>query len=197
MRTGLASRIRDAAASRADDFGAEDMAKALGLASYAERAQVRVALRDFLKRGEIVCVAHGRYRYSGGSRDVQQKPPQKRVIMWRYLRMRRTVTVMDLMDAARSAEPYVKEWLRALVRMEIVEDCGNGNYLLIADSVEPPPAGKSEPWKMKRRERNLKRRQELAEALTATRVALAATLDVLGAVERLANELCDEDGGGA
>ncbi len=72
----------------------------------------------------------------------QKRLPNKREIMWRLLRMRRRVSVEDLMEMAGVSKDYAKQWLRVLVQREVVRKDQKpglpGAWRLINDQTEMP-----------------------------------------------------------
>jgi len=68
--------------------------------------------------------------------------PDKREVMWRLLKMRRRVTVDDLMEMAGVSRDYARQWLVILVRREVarkIQEPGKaGLWVLINDSAEMP-----------------------------------------------------------
>ncbi len=65
----FAERMR-VAARGLGEFRARDLADAMEVRTYGERAKVRDYVRDFFQRGEFKRVGRGLYRYVPGSRRV-------------------------------------------------------------------------------------------------------------------------------
>ena len=134
MKETFAGRLRDAARSlgrAGSTFTVKDLGHAMGIKTYAEHDTIRSALRDFLRRGEMVRTAPGVFRY-------QERPtvkPQIRERMWRILRARRRVTVEDLQELAGASRSYAEEWLRMLTKRAVVRKCGGGVFRMVEDPV--------------------------------------------------------------
>lgn len=165
----LAQRVRDSARSlggQRESFSASDLFDAVGVRTYREKKRAYNTVRDLVLAGEFERVAPGLYRCS-----TRRKKPQMREIMWRYLRMSRTVTVEDLMQVAECSESYAREWLGILIKRRVVRDHGNGNYQIVKDALEPP------------------RDDEKAERLRELRARKRAAM--IGAVKSVHESVCD------
>jgi hypothetical protein len=121
----------------------------LGLAS-TDRRRVRAALGDLVKGGRAE-------KMGGGSwRPLRREPgqPEKKQIMWDYLRARRRVSKEELMQAADASEHTVKDWLQAYIRLGlVVNEAGPGKeglYRLIKDPVYMPADDLGEIQRRKR-----------------------------------------------
>jgi len=90
-------------------------------------------LCDFRKAGELERVSLGVYALTN-----RKKPEEKRQVMWRVLRMRRLVTIDDLVEMAGVHRDYAGEWLRTLEKQGVVRIGTNGAARLIKDSLEMP-----------------------------------------------------------
>lgn len=73
---------------------------------------------------------------------ILSKKPDIREAMWRVLRMRKRVTVEDMMTMADASQIYAREWLRMLadrgVIRKIQEPGTTAIWVLVRDSVETP-----------------------------------------------------------
>lgn len=117
------------------EFSLADLEEKLGLRLFLERSCLRDRVQYLIGRGELTRCGNGSYRLSGNSKS---KPAQKQQIMWRFLRMQKTVTVEDLCEVAETSQVYAEEWLRHLVSRGIVRDHENGKFQLIKDTFELP-----------------------------------------------------------
>lgn len=139
------------------------------------------ALRDLYRAGELERVGRGEYR----SRARSDAAPKKQTVMWRFLKMRRVVTVDDLVVAGEASQAYAREWLRGLVRKEIVKKREDGAYVLIQDLPAPEPPrddAKAEALRELRR----RRRQRVLDALDQIH---ANVCDICGTMEELADAI--------
>lgn len=134
----------------------------LGLKTRQEHRKLTSTLRDLQRSGRLQRIATGMY-----GPPLQKKLPNKREIMWRILKMRRRVSVEDLMEMAGVSRAYAKEWLRVLVKREVVrkhQQPGQaGIWQLINDSADMP-----EDVNKAARLRNLRLQQKKAVALIDT-----------------------------
>jgi hypothetical protein len=96
------------------------------------------AISDMVERGELKKARPGVYHYEG----VPERAFEKREVMWRVLRARKKVTARYLAMHSGAKIEYVREWLAALARQEIVRRTTKagieGEYQLISDRVEMP-----------------------------------------------------------
>lgn len=118
-KDSFAAKIRTAVKKlRHDTMTYADISSTADLRSTLEEKKMRSTVKDFLKRGEMARIAPGVFRYVGQKKD--NKITEKRRVMWNLLKMMRTVTVEDLQELAEVTYDYALEWLRMLVRREIV-----------------------------------------------------------------------------
>lgn len=73
---------------------------------------------------------------------VPSQKTDKRGAMWRVLRMRKRVTVEDMMTMADAGKDYAREWLSMLAARDVVrkiqEPGKTAVWILVKDSVEMP-----------------------------------------------------------
>lgn len=169
MAKGDAQRIRAALielGSGGKEVTNAQLAAALDMVFNAEKQMLYRTLRAFHKRGEIEKVSRGIYKYIG-----KTDKPQLQQIMWRALRARKTVTIDDLIEIAGASREYTKEFLRMLVKREIIRRIRIGKkykYQLINDPVVMP-----EDTDNAKKLRKL-RQQKRVEALAALEEAESA-----------------------
>lgn len=115
----------------------EEISKELRLKTRQEHRKLTCTLRDLQNAGRLQKIATGMY-----GAPQQKRLPNKREIMWRLLRMRRRVSVEDLMEMAGVSKDYAKQWLRVLVQREVVRKDQKpglpGTWHLINDQAEMP-----------------------------------------------------------
>lgn len=112
----------------------------LGLQTRVAEKKALNALSDLFKAGRLVRVKPATYTLPAAT-CKEVVPIQER--MWRLLRMRRVVSVVDLQELAGASDNYAKEWLRTLTAREVVkriDQPGNRPSLwqLINDTVTMP-----------------------------------------------------------
>jgi hypothetical protein len=122
------------------------------------------ALRDMVKSGELTRVSTGVYARAPRT----ERDQELRQVMWRILRMRKSVTVEDLVEMAGASEAYAREWLRTATRHQIVRQEGD-IYRLIADQVAMPELTDNADKLRALRE---KKKQAVLDALDAANQAL-------------------------
>ncbi len=125
------------------EFGVDELIAPLFLQTRKDKKRCLNALRDHVEAGRLVRAARGRYRLPYADERHRKKPPiHKR--MWNIMRWKGTVTIADLQELTGTSESYAREWLRMLIRREIVRRLPQpGNqpckYQLIKrDQVTPP-----------------------------------------------------------
>lgn len=119
--TGFANRIREAA-KRLDTFGVRELADEIGVQSYAEVAKVRNALRDFRRRGEIIHIARGCWKYCGKEHG-RGKGVRERV--YRAMYAKRVFAVRDLVVLTDADESYTRVLVRRLLKAGRVRKVGD------------------------------------------------------------------------
>ncbi|PLX49145.1 MAG: hypothetical protein C0613_08465 [Desulfobulbaceae bacterium] len=131
----FAARIRKACILlRHDTMTYADISSTADLRSSAEEVKMRYTIADFVKSGEMVRIAPGVLRYVG--KDDSGKITEKRRVMWRILKMRRTVTVEEMQEMAGASNKYALEWLSNLRRIGVVE------------KIPGKPASKPSKWRL-------------------------------------------------
>jgi hypothetical protein len=140
----FAQKVREALLEEAKTGGGEVTASRLSclllLPTARDHKRLLNTLSELATSGRIVRIRQGVYAPAADSRT-----PDKREVMWRLLRMRRTVLVSDLMEMAGVTESYAVEWLHMLNKRNIVVCCGRPTLtgspawrLLATDLVEMP-----------------------------------------------------------
>lgn len=114
-----------------------DISSALFIQTRLDHKRLLNTLSDLSRAGKVVRVRQGVYAEAATAAE-----PDKREVMWRLLKMRRRVTVDDLVEMAGVSRDYAREWLLILVRREVarkIQEPGKaGLWVLINDSAEMP-----------------------------------------------------------
>lgn len=119
-KDSFAEKIRRAALLLRDDsFSFADLSSTADLRSSKEETRMRSTVKDFIRRGEMARIAPSEFRYVGRVKDKAET--EKRLVMWRLLKMRRLVTVEDLEEMAGASKEYILSWLRSLVGQGVVQ----------------------------------------------------------------------------
>ena len=122
MKTGMAQRIREAA-KRLGTFSVRELADEVGVQSYREVAKVRDTLRDFRRRGEVIHVARGCWKYCGKEHTGKGKGVRERV--YRAMYTRRTFAARDLVVLTDADESYIRALIRRLLKTGHVRKTGD------------------------------------------------------------------------
>lgn len=136
MRASYSSMVREAAKQYAQTgatFRVADLEKVVGVQTYEERRKLRKATEELVRRKEFQRVERGLYRYTG--KDAK---PQKQQVMWRFLRMNRSVTLEEVRVVLGVPEKYAQEWFSHLVNRGIVRVEEGGSFRLIKDTLDMP-----------------------------------------------------------
>jgi hypothetical protein len=126
--SGLAAKVREAAAGYDGVFRMMDIVKVLDIRTYAEAKKVRGVVRDFMTTGEVIRVGEGRYVY--GMR------PYKRTladVMWHLIRSHRQFTTDEVERLSGAGRAWVLEYLRGLRHAGILRQRSRGNWELVKD----------------------------------------------------------------
>lgn len=154
-----------------DEITYADLAEKLDLVSDEEKQPLYNAMRDFIKRGEVIRIRRGAVRYNG--RNYDPHPAGKTRCMLRLIRANRrsTVAADDLIANCKVERSTAKEYLNMLVRrgmMRRIPMSGNrpSKYKMIDD---PGP--------------NLVRNDENAEKMRRIREVRKLAREALDAIQ--------------
>uniref|UniRef100_A0A6M3KS64 Putative transcriptional regulator n=1 Tax=viral metagenome TaxID=1070528 RepID=A0A6M3KS64_9ZZZZ len=125
------------------------------------------ALRELVRQGEAERVQAGTYR----SIRRTGKKPELQQVMWRFLRVRRTVCADDLQEISGASRDYALEWLRMLEKHGVVQTFERDHtamFRLIKDTIDMP----ANDEKKARLKRIRQAKRELLASLTAVEFAV-------------------------
>lgn len=154
-----------------------ELSHALMIQTRAAHKRMLNALSDLKQAGRIVRTRQGVYAPAKG-----EKPPEIREIMWRLLRMRRRITVDDLVEMAGASVKYSHDWLQMLESRGVVRKLTQGAasnpcvWQLISDTVEMP-ADTNNAVRL-RELRKKKKQQAMADLLAARELIGKACLAI-------------------
>jgi len=132
----FAERMR-VAARGLGEFRAGELADAMKVRTYGERARVRDYVRDFMKRGELKRVDRGRYRYVAGSRRVTIRQR-----LWNVVRRMPSphFTLDDLEQLTEVNRETIKEFCGWLVRERYAVRVKRGHFRRVKSfEIDAPP----------------------------------------------------------
>lgn len=169
QKNSFANRIRIAAQNlskenEGKDFNYLDLSHEAFLQSRADEKKMKGTVRDFVKSGEMSRISPGVFIYNGKSGKGLPLNEQ----MWNFLKIKKSVTVEDLQKFGGNKD-YIMEWLRLLLRREVVQAEKNGRYILIAECDMPDNDEKAEQLRVLR----AKKKKAALAALTLADKALA------------------------
>jgi len=158
-----------------------DISNALMIQTTAQHKRMLNTLSDLKNAGRILRVSQGVYAPA-----KRESKPEIREVMWRLLRMRRRVTVDDLVELAGAGAEYAADWLhmlevRGVARKIELRINGSCVWQLIKDTVEMPVD--AENAARLRALRKKKKQQALAD--------LAAAQKLLGKARQAITEMED------
>ncbi|MHB1183364.1 MAG: hypothetical protein ACYC4A_01510 [Desulfobulbia bacterium] len=180
-KTVLAALKKLAAVAPLGQVELGDISNALMVQTTVAHKRVANALRELRKQGLVIRVRQGVYALAVGAK------PELREVMWRLLRMRRRVTVDDLVELAGAGVEYARDWLRMLEDRGVVRKISQGAasnprvWQMINDTVEMPVD--AENAARLRELRKKKKQQALAD--------LAAAQKLLGKAHQAITEMED------
>lgn len=93
-----------------------DISAAMCTQTRVQHKRVMNILGEHARDGRLRRIRQGVY---GPLASIDRRP-DKREIMWRLLKMRRRVTLDDLVELAGVSRDYAREWLAMLVKREVV-----------------------------------------------------------------------------
>ncbi|MHB8808936.1 MAG: hypothetical protein ACYC9M_02835 [Desulfobulbaceae bacterium] len=118
-----------------------ELSNALMVQTRERHKRMLNALSDLKKAGKVVRLRQGVY---APAPDKSLPSSELRAVMWRLLRMRRRVTVDDLVEMAGASATYALDWLQMLHARGVVSKLTQGAasnprvWQLINDTVEMP-----------------------------------------------------------
>ena len=139
----FAERMRRAARGL-EEFRAMDLADDMKVQTYRERRQVRDYVRDFVRRGEMVRVSRGRYRYVAVIRRGYMD------VIWHLCRSHRQFDTDEIERLSGAARATVLEYLRCLVGFGFLRQRARGRWELVRDPGPERPVDTGKCARLKR-----------------------------------------------
>lgn len=156
-----------------------DVADALSVKTRVERKRCLNILSDLAIDGKIVRIRQGVYGPVQGIKQLD-----KREVMWRLLRMRKRITVEDLVELAEVSPKYAREWLLMLLKNGVVRKNRTSNqpgvWILLHDKLAAPV---NEENAKKLRELRKRRKTEVLARLDAISSAVTDVRQLLDKME--------------
>lgn len=163
------------AAGNNGEVTTEAIALQLGLKTRVEYKRMLNTLSDLHLAGRLQRFRQGVY---GPVKAFKQ--PDKRQVMWQILRMRKRVTVEDMMVMAEVSKDYAREWLATLVKREVVRKQQQpglpATWQLINDTVDMPV---DDAKAAKLRELRQRKKREAINAIDQTIQSLQSASEAL------------------
>ena len=156
-RMTFAERMR-VAARGLGEFRARDLADAMEVRTYRERALVRDYIRDFMKRGEFQRVDRGLYVYV--KRDQRRGYLD---IIWHLARSHRSFSTDEIERLSGAARATVLEYLRCLVAAGYLRQRVRGQWELVNDPGPVRPVNWGKCKRLKRQRKSLTEHTEGTE----------------------------------
>jgi len=169
MKETFTGRVRDAChylGEYGNDITLDQVYDRVDVRTYKEKDELRTAMSQLCKAGELARVGEGIYRL------VQKTvgKPQIQEVMWRVLRARRTVTLADMEELAGASPTYATEWLQMLGRRKIVRHLKNGKWQMVTDPGPTMPLNDEKAERL----RNLRaKKKEALDAMDRAFMAIA------------------------
>lgn len=174
--TVMAALRELAGKSEAGEVTVTDLSHHLFIQTQDGHKKMLNALYELAKNNRAARVRQGVYALT----DRPSRPLELRQVMWRILKMRKRVTVEDLMTMAGASEKYALEWLRMLETRQVVRKIGTAPrpsvWLLLATDIDMP-VDDSNAVKL-RALREKKKKQALAD-LRAARTLINKALNTM------------------
>lgn len=137
-----AKSVLDKALELAAAHGGEVSAGDVSSALFAQTRQQHKRVLNILSN---LALAHRLQRVRQGvyaPLSPAGRQPDKREVMWNVLRMRRRVTVEDLVEMAEVNKDYARQWLRMLASREVIHKVQSpgmaGVWVMMHDTREMP-----------------------------------------------------------
>jgi len=127
------------AARRLGEFSPAELADAVPVKTWRQRRQAMTYVQDFVRRGEMVRIAPGRYRY----RPLRPRRSAMDVI-WHLVRSNRRFDLDDIERLSGAKRVTVQEYIGYLVRAGFVKREGRGRYRLVKDPGPKVPVNTGE-----------------------------------------------------
>lgn len=123
VRTGMAAEIRQVARSLAgadpnNEVSYRQIFKALGANTEAEKARVRSAVSEFVKRGEFVRTSPGLFRFQRVELGKRERPILEKI--WRAMRIRNDFTIEEIILRTDASRAHIEKYLKSLLKEGLV-----------------------------------------------------------------------------
>jgi len=139
----IASKVREAAKALGE-FYSRDLVYA-DYDRYIAPKQVRSALKDFQKTGEVKRTKAGQYRYIG-----KEKARTKLDVIWHLARSHRYFSTDEMERLSGAARDTVLEYLHCLRKLEYIRQVRRGHWQLINDPGPETPVNTAKCARLKR-----------------------------------------------
>lgn len=176
----LAKALELAAAGNGEATVA-DISAAMNTHTRVQHKRVMNILSEHARDGRLHRIRQGVY----GPLPAAARQPDKREVMWRLLKMRRRVTLDDLIEMAGVSREYAREWLAMLAKHDVVRKAQTALnapavWTLVNDTVAMPIA---DDKAAKLRALRLKKKEAIAGKLDAIDTALGEVRQILQTME--------------
>lgn len=156
------------------------ISSALFIQTKVQHKRVLNILSELSRDGKLRRISQGIY----GPISASEKPVDKRLVMWRLLRMRKRMTLEDMMEMAEVSRRYAQEWLAMLVKRQVARRIeigeGHGIWLLQNDTFDMP---QDDDKAARLRDLRRSKKEAIASKLDAIDTALAGVRQILSTLE--------------
>lgn len=178
FRKDVLDKTLELAARNGGEIGTNDVSISLLLMKKNDHKRLLNTLSELTGEGKLRRVRQG--VYAAPVVPAKSSQPEKREVMWRILRIRKKVTLDDLVEIAGVGRDYARQWLSMLAAHGVVrkiEQPGSfGVWLLQHDSVEMPvmddEAARLRRLRLKKKAAMVARLDSIDTALTEVRQIL-------------------------
>ena len=148
VRGTLTARVRESA-KYLGKFTARELAYQADVRTRAQKRAVSGVISEFLKRGEIIRVCKGTYKYQG--RDKRRTLMDK---IWHLVRSHRHFSTDDIERLSGAARKTVTEYLRCLAGYGYLTRSGRSRWRLVKDPGPKTPVNTAKCKRLKEIRKN-------------------------------------------
>lgn len=173
FRKDVLDKTLELAARNGGEIGTNDVSISLLLMKKNDHKRLLNTLSELTGEGKLRRVRQG--VYAAPVVPAKSSQPEKREVMWRILRIRKKVTLDDLVEIAGVGRDYARQWLSMLAAHGVVRKIDQF-WLLQHDSVEMPvmddEAARLRRLRLKKKAAMVARLDSIDTALTEVRQIL-------------------------
>lgn len=122
MRDGFTQKVRQSAIELGE-FNINDLDHRIPVYTYKDRHKIIRVLATLKKKGEIISIRTGHYRY-----QEKKKPLSQQAKIWRAVKIKEYFTRRDIVKLSGASDSYVRRYLNFLKGEGFIEHVSGWGY---------------------------------------------------------------------